>query len=483
MSEVTRQELMEDKSDEIVRQVVPSDNDRNTEGDGKKTAKPKIVYTASFSELVDIVEQVGKPVFLTVEGNKLATHEKRTVGQEILLPPPRDQLPWPLANSTEVFKHFSADSMIGDDTVNEALYRDIRSHLMNVAELPGEACYDLLTAHVIHTYALENCQYSPIICLLAVPERGKSRLGKAMTYLSYRGVVVESLREAYLLRMSNDLGAMVFFDVRDIWRKAQRENSEDILLHRFERGAKVARVLHPERGPFRDTKYFVVFGPTIISTNVSANKILETRAIVIVMPQSTKAFETDIIPQNALELRERLLAFRARQMGKLLPECKKPAKGRLGDILKPLLQIIMMTCPNRETVFLGLVKELERERLSDRAESIEAEILSIAFDFSEKDMSGGILTKKIADEYNDGKTERSKITSRTVSSTLGSLGIKKRKTKEGMAMVWDENLMIRLAKQYCVDIPHDSSLSSPSSSGKGSDAQIEPTMDKRDLFL
>jgi len=109
--------------------------------------------------------------------------------------------------------------------------------------------------------------YTPIICLFAVPERGKSRLGKALIHVAYRGIHVESLRDAYLVRIANNFGATVFFDVKEIWHKAERYNSEDILLHRFEKGAKVARVLYPEKGAFKDIVYFRIFGPTIIATN------------------------------------------------------------------------------------------------------------------------------------------------------------------------------------------------------------------------
>ena len=81
-----------------------------------------------------------------------------------------------------------------------------------LAELPGDEYYDLVAAWVFHTYLLEPVQYSPIICLFAVPERGKSRTGKGMINVAYRGVHVESLIDASLVRVANNLNASIFFN-------------------------------------------------------------------------------------------------------------------------------------------------------------------------------------------------------------------------------------------------------------------------------
>jgi hypothetical protein len=79
-------------------------------------------------------------------------------------------------------------------------------------------------------------------------------------------------------------------------------------------------------------------------------------------------------PEAALPLKERLTAWRAQHLEKALPNCAKPAAGRLGDILKPLLQIIRLVKPEREPV-----KELERGRLLDKADTLEGKILQVVW--------------------------------------------------------------------------------------------------------
>jgi len=76
------------------------------------------------------------------------------------------------------------------------------------------------------------------------------------------------------------------------------------------------------------------------------------------MPESSRFFENDVRPEDGLSLKERLTAFRAKYMERPLPEAKKPCKGRLGDILRPLRQICILVCPDEEDLFFGEESEI-----------------------------------------------------------------------------------------------------------------------------
>ena len=133
----------------------------------------------------------------------------------------------------EVLQHYERYQHEPPEGINAELCDDLVQYHRNLSELPGEAYYYLVAAFDFHTYCLEACQYTPIICLFAVPERGKSRTGKSIVNVCYRGLHVESLREAYIFRMSDRFQSTLFFDVVDIWLKAERGQSEDILKHRI----------------------------------------------------------------------------------------------------------------------------------------------------------------------------------------------------------------------------------------------------------
>jgi DNA primase catalytic core len=406
----------------------------------------ELVYTALFDGLVDLVEHDGNPAFLVKDDEKLSILPQVEREGVTLVPPPKEQIPWLLPRGKEVMRFYEPQAVKEKD---EALYYDLLAYHVNISELPGNAYYDLLAAWDMHTYLLEAVQYSPIVCLFAVPERGKSRTGKAMIHVAYRGIHVESLRDAYLVRVANDLHASLFFDVKDIWRKASKNGSEDIVLHRFEKGAKVPRVLFPDRGAHRDIVYYSIFGPTIVGTNESVHRILETRALPIKMPETNKRFENDVTPESSLQLKERLVAFRARHLGESLADIPKPAAGRLGDILKPLQQIIRLVKPERETAFLALVKELEAERLIEKADSLEAQILTVVMVLEDQVERGILPIKTITDTFNEDRAEKAKITYQKVGRRLSAMGFKKARTSDGAsAIVWDEEHIARVRDSY-----------------------------------
>lgn len=413
------------------------------------------VYTALFDGLVDLVEHNGRPAFLIKERDKLSILTQVEREGVLYIPPPKEQIPWLLPCGEEVLKLYDLQEVLSQRERNGALYDDLLSYHKAISQLPGEEYYDLIVAWDFHTYFLEVVQYSPIICLFAVPERGKSRTGKGMIHVAYRGIHVESLRDAYLVRVAHDLRASLFFDVKDIWRKAEKNGSEDILLHRFEKGAKVPRVLFPDRGAHRDIVYYSIFGPTVISTNEGVHRILETRAVPINMPETSKRFENDVTPELSLPLKERLIAFRARHLGETFADIPKPAAGRLGDILKPLQQVIRMVKPEREQSFLRLIRKLEAEKLIEKAESLEAQILMTLIGLKGQVERGILPVKAITDAFNEGRSEKSQVTYQRIGRRLSAMGFKKARAGNNAAILWDQENIDRMIDAYGLRETHE----------------------------
>lgn len=221
------------------------------------------------------------------------------------------------------------------------------------------------------------------------------------------------------------------------------------MLCRFERGLRVPRVNNPDRGPHRDTVYYSVFGPTVISTNDPIHHILDTRAVTIVMPETTRRFEVDVTPEAAQPLRERLVAFRARHLNQPLPEASKPAAGRLGDILRPLRQIVRLARPDRESAFLAFVNSLQRERLKDRAETLEAELLRILEGLRDRVSEGLLPVRLVTEALNDGRLDKDKVSHQKVGVKLRSLGFEKGgRDRDGMLIRWDEEILARTMEAY-----------------------------------
>jgi len=305
-------------------------------------------HIALFDDLVDLVEYNNQSAFLIKDNNELKIEVEYIINNKKFSPPPLETIPWILPRGEEVLSIYEKSKSMKEKYCRD-LYDELIEYHKNISLLPSEEHYDLIVCWDFHTYLLEHFSYSPIICFFAVPERGKSRTGKGMIYIAYRGIRTDCLRDAYIIRMAKRFSGTIFFDVMSVWEKAVKSNCEDILLNRFEKDTKVPRV-NPEKKPFHDIDYYEIFGPTIISTNVAENEILGTRAIDINMPQTTKRYEKDLDEKSSLYLKEKLIVFRALYLDEEFPDIDKPAMGRLGDITKPLFQIVKMIYPEKDKV-------------------------------------------------------------------------------------------------------------------------------------
>jgi hypothetical protein len=268
---------------------------------------------------------------------------------------------------------------------------------------------------------------------------------------------VESLRDAYIVRASQNLNAALFFDVLDLWKKAERTNTEDILLQRFERGAVVPRVLYPERGPHKDTVFYSIYGPSVIATNEKVSEILATRAIQIIMPESSRNFEKDVIPEDGLPLRERLVAWRARHMANDLPEAKKPSRGRLGDILRPLRQIVKLVAPGEENRFLNLCVEIQNQRYDILSDTIESMIIQAISDLENEIENCKLLSKGITDKINENVPEKFHRAQRTITQACNRMGFRSFRSCGDTYIEIDVNLLSRLSARYIRPKVHSNS--------------------------
>lgn len=410
-------------------------------------------YIAVFDGLIDLVEQDGRPAFLIKDDDGYSIRFQVEIDGTLYVPPPQKQIPWTLPRAEEVLKFISLQEEIGQQVSDQALYEDLRKYHRSISELPDERYYDLLVGWDFHTYCIESSRYSPVLSFYALPEKGKSRTGRGMIHVAYRGVHVESPRDAYLIRFANNMNVTFFFDMKSAWKRFEKEGSEDVLLQRFERGASVFRVLFPDRGPFKDTVAFQIFGATILGTNEPVDRILGTRSIQINMRQSSSEFEKPVGPEFSLPYKERLVAFRAAHYGDPLPDARKPAKGRLGDILQPIYQVIRLVHPEREPIFLELVREIEVGRQIEKSDSIEGEILSALRELTGQVEGGTLRVAEITRALNEGKPERSQVDVRRVGRRLSAMGFEKRRVGKGgvSAIVWNEVTFEQLCQEYGIE--------------------------------
>jgi hypothetical protein len=401
--------------------------------------------SADFPGLVDLVlDDKGKIAFLVKDGSNLVLKYEQIVGGIKLLPPPKNKVLWLIPSEAAVKNHFVNDS-------DAVLFTDLINYFKTISDLPDESHYRFIAAFVMHTYLIDKFEYSPTIWFYAIPERGKTRTGKAMIYTSYRGVHIITLREAHIIRLAKDLKASIFIDVSDLQQKMEANGVEDILLNRYEKGGTVARVLYPEKGPFDDVVYYEIYGATVVATNETVNDTLATRALQIIMPEASRQFNDDVKPIHGLPFKERLLGFKARWMDKDIPAVAKPCNGRLGDILRCIRQIVNMVSTD-EKWFLSFVEEVEKKRKLSGADGLDAQVVHAIKESQNTIENGHMLHQDILSKINVNRLENEKISPQKLGKITARLGFEKYTSGQQRGIYWDRNLFVRLCGRYGIEI-------------------------------
>lgn len=427
---------------------------REIQKDLKKKSPGKIegkgtTTTAYFQGLVDLCidDDDGNIAFLIKNGNSFEVVVAHEIDGQIYTPPAKQHLPFELPRAREILRWVQDDD-------GQKLFENLEKHLKQFSFLPDHQ-WTIVALFAFLTYIADRADiyYFPMLMFWASPERGKSRTGKALTYVCYRGVHLVDLREANLFRYSENLHATLFFDFMNLWKKAESHGTEDIFLLRYEKGAKVARVLYPERGAFEDTVFYNVYGATIIATNEPVRHILDTRCIPISMPNKPGDYENPKA-EKGREMKERLTAWRARVMAISLPKIEpiRGLNGRLWDISKPLFQVCKLVCPDKLEILENAILEIAGQRVEDRRETIEGQIVSIIHELSPEGLTEWrIVVQEILDKLNEKRPEGHKLTSQYLGRRIKALGFKTRRVHGRTEVLLSKPILQTFLFQYGLD--------------------------------
>ncbi|MDD5759658.1 MAG: hypothetical protein PHI06_11330, partial [Desulfobulbaceae bacterium] len=335
-----------------------------------------------------------------------------------------------------------------------SLYHDVVEYFKRFSGLDAHQ-WSVIAHFLFFTYLHDHkdIYYAPILLFYAVPGRGKSRTGKSLTHLAFRGIHLSELREANILRYCENLRSTLFFDIMDVWKKAERTGCEDILLGRFEKGQKCSRVLYPDKGAFKDMKHYDVYGPTIIASNEPLHKILDTRCLHITMPNLPGNYE-NLHPATALELKARLTAWRGRHLFTELPVMEPIAgiSGRLWDISKSLFLVNTLLGADSDLLQEAILV-MSTEQSESQQDSFEGRLVAIIKKISEEQGDDGLIswsidTSGIVKRINEDRPDDKQLSPQWVGKKLKSMSIR-HKTVTGRSKIQlNANEYTTLLDQY-----------------------------------
>lgn len=381
--------------------------------------------SAYFPGLVDICQnEDGQLVYAIRTDDELIFSQEYNSDTESFAIPERKHFQFTIPRAAEVMRYFNQD--------DDALYDDLLAYLKRFSGL-DDVQWAIVAHYVFLTYLHDHpgIDYCGYLLFYAVPERGKSRTGKSVTYIAFRGIHLIELREATIFRYSQNLHGTLFLDLLDVSKKAERGGCDDILLLRAEKGAKCSRVLYPDQGAFNDTVYFDIYGPTIIASNEQLHNILETRCLPIIMPNRPGNYENPR-PELGLELKERLTAWRAKHLTTTFPDLEpiNGISGRLWDITKPMF-FMNSLLPVDASILEDSILSIAGEKDESRKDSLEGRLVAIIKEITDEGGLGrfvewSIKTGDIRNKFNQGRPEDKHVSPQWIGKRLKSMSFHNR---------------------------------------------------------
>ena len=163
--------------------------------DGPDTPTETVI-SARLGGLVEVVSAAdgGRPVYMFITEAGLTTADYHDEDGIRYVPHDLVHFPYLLCQEEAVRAAYEADS----DT---ALFTALLSWHKEASRLPGEGHYQLTALFALMTWLADRMDYAPYIALESRDsERGKTRWGQALVWVSYRGIHTETLQEANIFR-------------------------------------------------------------------------------------------------------------------------------------------------------------------------------------------------------------------------------------------------------------------------------------------
>jgi hypothetical protein len=241
----------------------------------------------------------------------------------------------------------------------------------------------IATYYVLFTWLYDAFNELPYLRVRGDYGSGKSRFLLTVGSLCYKPMFASGASTVSpIFRTIDAFRGTLVIDESDFRESDERSEMVKIFNNGNARGFPVLRSEQVGNRKEFDVKAYTVFGPKIIATRRDfQDRALESRCLTEEM--GTTPLRSDIplnlptsFEDEALHLRNRLLFFRLRTLGKerrLDGFSDSGVEPRLRQIFAPLLSVIQDEAVRAEV--LDLARHYQRELVADRGLSVEAAVL------------------------------------------------------------------------------------------------------------
>lgn len=353
------------------------------------------------------------------------------------------KLPWPSITDCSNYESI------------EKLYTELKKFIIEHLDVPNERYYDVYTCFILASWRAEDFKIVPYIFFLGPMASGKTRGLECLNQLCYRPIFAASISAASLFRVLEAWHPTLLLDETEIYNKENMAEVLSLLNSGYRRGQCALRVKGTEQGN-PEIANFDVFGFKALAGTQELADTLQSRCIITAMSKAVRRLNIFVDEAKAQQLRNKLLLYRFLNLGTaddnmivtFLQENQGFRNARVIELFISLLQV----APTQQIKdnLLELMKQITQSRLDAEQASIEARIFESIIKCESKVNCGKISTQVITEFFNEGQSEKDKVTSRFVGRRVAALGFEKcRVGDKGQAgFYYAAELINRLKARY-----------------------------------
>lgn len=264
------------------------------------------------------------------------------------------------------------------------LLEEIKDFIHTYVDLPPLvekiSCY-----YVLFSWIFQDFYELPYLRIIGDPGSGKSRFLRTVGSICYRPIFAGATSASAAFRLLDIFRSTLVIDEGDFSATDERAEITKILNNGNARGFPVVKTETIQaKGKEFAPRSFDVFSPKLIgSRRYFADAALESRCLTIQTDQRKLRSDiplnlTDEHEERALRLRNKLLMFRFRNLGKRKLDTSlvdRTIEPRLNQVFIPLLSVIGDAQAKEE--IRSVAREYNRQFVAERGMTTEAEVLGV----------------------------------------------------------------------------------------------------------